>query len=159
MSSSGRGLMRGASKQPVYDGTRTKAQATSRLYLDARGEAAWRQRDFHSVLGDGNGQAALLKRMLELGRSQPLVIVIDDVHWASPTLLELIEHLVEQVTDAPVLLLCTARPLMLDSLYRNDIWVTATIFLWLAAVLVIANLLADIALGLIDPRVRQAGAI
>ncbi|WP_457787299.1 fatty acid cis/trans isomerase [Pseudomonas sp. PL-6] len=69
---SGEGLMRGASKQPVYDGTRTKAQATSRLYLDAQGETAWRQRDFHSVLGDGNGQAALLKRMLELGRSQPL---------------------------------------------------------------------------------------
>jgi peptide/nickel transport system permease protein len=53
----------------------------------------------------------------------------------------------------------TIGPLMLDSLYRHDVWVTATIFLWLSAVLVIANLLADIALGLIDPRVRQAGAI
>jgi len=33
---------------------------------------------------------------------------------------------------------------MLDSLYRNDVWVTTTIFLWLSAVLVVANLLADI---------------
>lgn len=69
---SGEGIARGASKQLVYDGTRSKAQATTRLYLDAQGEAAWRQRDFHSVLDGGNGQAALIKRMLELGRSQPL---------------------------------------------------------------------------------------
>ena len=60
---------------------------------------------------------------------------------------------------AIVLGIPTIGPLMLDSLYRNDIWVTTTIFLWLSAVLVVANLLADIALGLIDPRVRQAGAI
>ncbi|MGK8436607.1 fatty acid cis/trans isomerase [Ectopseudomonas hydrolytica] len=69
---SGEGVLRGASKQPVYDGTRSKAQATTRLYLDAQGEAAWRQRGFHSVLAGENGQAALIKRMLELGRSQPL---------------------------------------------------------------------------------------
>jgi peptide/nickel transport system permease protein len=53
----------------------------------------------------------------------------------------------------------TIGPLMLDSLYRSDIWVTATIFLWLSVILVVANLVADIVLGLIDPRVRQAGAI
>lgn len=69
---SGEGILRGASKQLVYDGTRTKAQATTRLYLDAQGEEAWRKRDFHSVLNAQNGQAALIKRMLELGRSQPL---------------------------------------------------------------------------------------
>lgn len=60
---------------------------------------------------------------------------------------------------AIVLGIPTIGPLMLDSLYRNDIWVTTTIFLWLSAVLVIANLVADIALGLLDPRVRQAGAV
>ncbi|WP_134675824.1 fatty acid cis/trans isomerase [Ectopseudomonas khazarica] len=69
---SGEGILRGASKQLVYDGTRTKAQATTRLYLDAQGEEAWRKRDFHSVLDAQNGQAALIIRMLELGRSQPL---------------------------------------------------------------------------------------
>jgi peptide/nickel transport system permease protein len=60
---------------------------------------------------------------------------------------------------AIVLGIPTIGPLMLDSLYRNDVWVTTTIFLWLSAVLVVANLLADIALGLLDPRVRQAGAV
>lgn len=68
---SGEGALRGASKLPVYDGTRAVAQAPTRLYLDAHGEAAWRRRDFHSVLDASSGQAALMSRMLELGRSQP----------------------------------------------------------------------------------------
>jgi predicted ATPase len=42
------------------------------------------------------------------------MVVIDDVHWAAPTLLELMEHLVETVEDGPILLLCTARPDMLE---------------------------------------------
>ncbi|MDQ2689386.1 MAG: AAA family ATPase, partial [Chloroflexota bacterium] len=50
-----------------------------------------------------------------LARLQPLVVVIDDVHWAAPTLLELVEYLVENVSGARVLLLCTARPDMLES--------------------------------------------
>lgn len=69
---SGEGVQRGASKQPVYDGTRTQAQPTTRLFYDAHGEAAWRRRDFHSVLDAQGGQAALIARMLELGRSNPL---------------------------------------------------------------------------------------
>lgn len=69
---SGEGLLRGASKLPVYDGARTKAQASTRLYVDAHGEAAWRGKGFHSVLDAQGSQAALLVRMLELGRSKPL---------------------------------------------------------------------------------------
>jgi hypothetical protein len=68
---SGEGVQRGAHKLPVYNGLRTEAQATTRLFLDAEGEAAWRRKGFHSVLG-ADGQAALLARMLELGRRQPL---------------------------------------------------------------------------------------
>ena len=66
------GVLRGASKLPVYNGTRSEAQMTTRLYMDAHGEAAWRQRDFHSVLAPADSQAALLARMLELGQSDPL---------------------------------------------------------------------------------------
>ena len=69
---SAEGAVRGANKQPVYDGTRTEAQPTTRLFVDAEGEAAWRRRGFHSVLEPGAGQAALMARMLELGRRQPL---------------------------------------------------------------------------------------
>jgi hypothetical protein len=69
---SGEGVLRGANKLPVYDGGRTKAQASTRLYFDAQGEAAWRDKGFHSVLDPQAGQAALVARMLELGRSNPL---------------------------------------------------------------------------------------
>lgn len=70
---SGDGVQRGFSKQPVYDGTRVKAQPTTRLFVDAHDEAGWRRKGFHSVLSASDGQAALMARMLELGRSQPLV--------------------------------------------------------------------------------------
>ncbi|MDD0843971.1 fatty acid cis/trans isomerase [Pseudomonas sp. Gutcm_11s] len=68
---SGEGVLRGASKLPVYDGGRTKAQPSTRLYFDAHGEAAWRDKGFQSVLDPQGGQAALITRMLELGRSNP----------------------------------------------------------------------------------------
>jgi class 3 adenylate cyclase/tetratricopeptide (TPR) repeat protein len=42
-------------------------------------------------------------------RLAPLVVVMDDIHWAEPTLLDLIEYLVG-FTRAPVLVACTARP-------------------------------------------------
>ncbi|MEO4048262.1 fatty acid cis/trans isomerase [Pseudomonas sp. CAU 1711] len=71
---SAEGLLRGASKLPVYDGVRTRAQATTRLYFDARSEAAWRDLGFHSVLDARAGQASLIARMLELGRAQPLQV-------------------------------------------------------------------------------------
>lgn len=61
------GIQRGASPIAVYNGTRTEAQATTRLFVDAQSEPGWRARGFHSVLGGGD--AALVARMLELGRS------------------------------------------------------------------------------------------
>jgi tetratricopeptide (TPR) repeat protein len=42
------------------------------------------------------------------------VLVFEDVHWAEPTLLDLVEHLADWVRSAPVLLLCLARPELLD---------------------------------------------
>ena len=47
--SSVEGLERGASQALVYDGTRTKAQTTTRLYLDAQTQAQWRRQGFNSV--------------------------------------------------------------------------------------------------------------
>src|SRR5262249_6844753 len=45
---------------------------------------------------------------------QPLILVFEDIHWAEEPLLELIEHLAAWVRDAPLLLLCLARPELLD---------------------------------------------
>jgi len=69
---SGEGVERGANKLPVYNGVRSKAQAPTRLFLDAEGTDAWRRKGFHGVLDGQDAQAALMARMLELGRSQPL---------------------------------------------------------------------------------------
>ena len=69
---SGEGVERGANKLPVYNGVRSKAQAPTRLFLDAEETDAWRRKGFHGVLDAQDTQAALMARMLELGRSQPL---------------------------------------------------------------------------------------
>jgi class 3 adenylate cyclase len=45
-----------------------------------------------------------------LAARRPLVLAIDDVHWAAPLLLDLIEHLVQWSTDVPLLVLAAARP-------------------------------------------------
>ncbi|WGF88425.1 ABC transporter permease [Marinivivus vitaminiproducens] len=56
---------------------------------------------------------------------------------------------------AIILAIPTIGPLMLQSLQQQDIYVTATIFLLLSAILVIGNFLADLALAFIDPRIRH----
>jgi class 3 adenylate cyclase/predicted ATPase len=45
-----------------------------------------------------------------LARRQPLIVVIDDIHWAEPPLLDLLESVAAFAADVPLLLLCTARP-------------------------------------------------
>jgi class 3 adenylate cyclase/tetratricopeptide (TPR) repeat protein len=49
-----------------------------------------------------------------LARNRPVVLAIDDLHWAEPTFLDLVEHLVDSVVDAPVLLLALGRPELLE---------------------------------------------
>jgi class 3 adenylate cyclase/tetratricopeptide (TPR) repeat protein len=49
------------------------------------------------------------------GREQPLLLVVDDIHWAEPTLLDLLEYVVSFSSDAPILLLCLARPDLFDA--------------------------------------------
>jgi len=50
----------------------------------------------------------------EAARERPLVVVWDDLHWAEEAFLELVEHLADWSRDAPILLLCMARPELLD---------------------------------------------
>jgi class 3 adenylate cyclase len=52
-----------------------------------------------------------VRRLIEAtAAEQPLIVVIDDIQWAEPLLLDLIEHLAEWVADAAVLLVGLARP-------------------------------------------------
>src|SRR5262245_14178642 len=47
-------------------------------------------------------------------RHKPLVVCVEDVHWAEPTMLDLIEYVVGWSRDAPILLVCLARPELVE---------------------------------------------
>ena len=71
------------------------------------------------VLGIGGGGSAepswAVRRYLEaLARSRPLVAVFDDIHWAEPALLDVIEHVADWSREAPILLVCMSRPELLE---------------------------------------------
>jgi class 3 adenylate cyclase len=51
------------------------------------------------------------RRILErMARERPLVVVFDDLQWAEPTFLDLVDHVTDLSRDAPILLICVARP-------------------------------------------------
>ncbi len=51
-----------------------------------------------------------VRRLVEvLGSHRPLVLVIDDIQWAEPLFLDLLEHLAEWSKAAPVLIVGLAR--------------------------------------------------
>jgi class 3 adenylate cyclase/tetratricopeptide (TPR) repeat protein len=49
-----------------------------------------------------------------VSQSAPLAVVFDDIHWGEPTFLDLIEHITDWAREAPILVLCLARPELLD---------------------------------------------
>lgn len=56
-----------------------------------------------------------VRRLLEgLARERPLIVVLEDIHWAEPTFLDLVEHIAEWSRQVPILLLCLARPELLE---------------------------------------------
>jgi class 3 adenylate cyclase/tetratricopeptide (TPR) repeat protein len=51
------------------------------------------------------------RRLLESQAvNRPLVVVVDDIHWAEETFLDFLAHLVKAVKDRPILIVCSARP-------------------------------------------------
>src|SRR5918996_4481541 len=51
-----------------------------------------------------------IRRLFEaLASRRPLIVVLEDLHWAEPTFLDLVDYLAREVTQ-PILLLCLARP-------------------------------------------------
>ena len=57
-----------------------------------------------------------IRRLLEaIASRRPLVAIVDDIHVAAPTFLELLDHLLDAVHGAPILLLTTARHELLET--------------------------------------------
>jgi class 3 adenylate cyclase/tetratricopeptide (TPR) repeat protein len=73
-------------------------------------------------LGGGTGGVAQAdkdfpawRRLVEaLARERPLVVVLEDLHWADDALLDFVEHLMDWAGDCPLLVVGTARPELLD---------------------------------------------
>jgi class 3 adenylate cyclase len=51
----------------------------------------------------------------ETAERAPLVLVVEDIHWADPAMLAFLRHLVEWSSGVPMLLACTTRPELLDA--------------------------------------------
>jgi class 3 adenylate cyclase len=99
----------------------------SRLMSDAPGHD-WRvMNSLASVLDVGHGGAGPVtvtgveeitwatRRMVEvLGGGGPVLLVWEDLHWAEPTLLNLIEAVADWLIDVPVMLICVARTELLE---------------------------------------------
>jgi class 3 adenylate cyclase len=83
----------------IFAAAGAEAELDAALAADAPEEVAW----------------AVRKALERRARRRPLLLVIEDVHWAEPTLLDLLEHLLDWTRDAPCLLLCPARPELLDA--------------------------------------------
>lgn len=70
-----------------------------------------------SVIGISPHDTQLaFRRLLETrAADRPQVVVIDDLQWAEPVFVDLVEHVADLSRDAPIFLLCIARTELLDA--------------------------------------------
>jgi class 3 adenylate cyclase/tetratricopeptide (TPR) repeat protein len=61
------------------------------------------------------GFRAVRRAFEAMAADRPLVAVFDDLHWAEPGFLDLVDHLADWTRDAPILLVCLARQELLDA--------------------------------------------
>jgi DNA-binding SARP family transcriptional activator len=99
--------------------------------LDGEPDEAGVAERLHRALGPGDegmSDAAEIfwaaRRFLEaLARSRPLLVVFEDLHWAEPTFLDLVESLAAAPGQSPIVLVCIARPELLE---QRPAWAAGT---------------------------------
>ncbi|HWG99216.1 MAG TPA: adenylate/guanylate cyclase domain-containing protein, partial [Pilimelia sp.] len=64
-------------------------------------------------------ESAWRRFLVALAARRPTVLVFEDLHWADETMLRFIELLGASARDVPLLMLCTARPELID---RDPSW-------------------------------------
>jgi class 3 adenylate cyclase/tetratricopeptide (TPR) repeat protein len=107
----------GITYRPVVEAV----EQLSAVELDASAQGA-----IDSLLGGDAAVASAseialaFRKLLEAAAAEtPLVCVFDDIHWGEETFLDLVEHVADLSREAPILLLCLARPDLLD---RRSTW-------------------------------------
>ena len=70
-----------------------------------------------AIAGVGREEAfSAWRRYLEaLAADRPTVLVLEDLHWADTALLDFVEHLLDWTSDAPLMVVATARPELYDT--------------------------------------------
>jgi class 3 adenylate cyclase/tetratricopeptide (TPR) repeat protein len=115
----------GATYLPLVDVMR---QATHDASIEARVADALDAAEIVRGLEALSGGVALpaaetswaVRRFLEtLAQRRPLVLVLEDLQWAEPTLLDLVEDIAGRTADVPLLVVAIARP---DLLERRPQW-------------------------------------
>jgi DNA-binding SARP family transcriptional activator/class 3 adenylate cyclase len=146
------------------------AQAKLKRRVSALLPLAWADEvASHLALMTGLGAAAVgadkgalllsARRFVEaLGREQPTMLVFEDLHWADPSLLDLVESLAGRAREAPILLLTLARPELFDVRPGWGGGLTSSTLLELRDLSLAdsAELLASLLPGTTDPAVAEA---
>ncbi len=102
-----------------------KVAAAVRAVVADETEAPWVERHLLALTGvqlaRSPGQASLdesfaaWRRFIEaLAERQTVVLVFEDVHWADDALLDFVDALVDRVSGVPLLVVCSARPELLE---------------------------------------------
>ncbi len=103
----------------LFEDQEEEAQAKLRSLAGAgREDAALR---IWSLIGTGSGGYSKdellwsVRYVLDaIARRRPLVVIFDDIHWAEPIFLDLIEHVADTSDGVPLLIVCAARHELLD---------------------------------------------
>jgi predicted ATPase/class 3 adenylate cyclase len=93
--------------------------------LGGSGDETWVESHLRALVGlgeeaqlgrDRRSEAfSAWRRYLEaLAEQRPLVLVVEDIHWADDSLLDFLDELVDWVSDVPLLVVATARPELLE---------------------------------------------
>ncbi|MGH3116203.1 MAG: ATP-binding protein, partial [Gaiellales bacterium] len=101
-----------------------KLQAVVDEAVPESAEAAWVVHELRPLLGLADGEEtggdrrvesfAAWRRFFEgLAELDPLVLVVEDLHWADEGMLDFVDHLVDWATGVPILVVATARPELL----------------------------------------------
>jgi class 3 adenylate cyclase len=113
--------------------------------------------------GDRLAVFAAWRRLVELaGERAPQVIVIEDLHWSSDSLLDLVESMLQPRTNVPLLMIALARPELLDRRpgwgggRRNVISMALEPLSSPAVAAMVADLLVDPAPEIVDAVVERA---
>ncbi|MGH3078828.1 MAG: adenylate/guanylate cyclase domain-containing protein [Gaiellaceae bacterium] len=107
------------------DEAAAKVAATVADLVSDPTEGPWVERHVLSLTGvhqtrssaqaDLDEAFAAWRRLLEaLAERQPAVLVFEDLHWADDALLDFVDALPDRVTGVPLLVVCSARPELLE---------------------------------------------